>query len=335
MCPSPGHAQSPRPLSEEILAGWKETRLAEGATGVREARFRLVSTRNGVVDPEMSRDVTYVITANGRSRKLATNTSVICINEQYTFFLSRNEPSQPWLLDNVFMEKSGPQDAGLIQLLLTSDFHQVLYPATQVWPSVSHYDALVNGRLALTDAGPVPNGMRKTSFRLTYGHPAADSITYESLQAKLQNHKVAPAELAKMWENLQRKQQITGTMLLDPAHSWRPVQVELKSQEGVSVTKFHYGEAGGFPCRELTREDDSKTTHSSLKIVYTQVSDNADPAEFYLTYYDLPEPVGVTAPTPAKWRRLIVFVGAALAFGLLAVLFRHLARRPTRVRASP
>jgi hypothetical protein len=126
--------------------------------------------------------------------------------------------------------------------------------------------------------------------------------------------------------------------LFDPAGRWvcvgeRSIPRE-PSQDSTSYEwVYGYDTAGEWPVptrQEIWKVDErrpeARTRTSLYEIDEYQPLPGVDEAEFTLTAFGLPEPVGME-PEEKPGRRYVWFLAAAAAFGLLTVGFRYLARR--------
>ena len=130
---------------------------------------------------------------------------------------------------------------------------------------------------------------------------------------------------------------LTGTITVSAK---QPGLVLAYTQTGLSGVKYtmtrQVDEVGaGYRCRSLTCESFNAKkggVFQTRQIEFTDYGANPiDHAEFYLSHYGIPEPVGVVPPSKRTPRYLWLLV-AAESFAILAILFRWLARR---WRAAP
>lgn len=128
----------------------------------------------------------------------------------------------------------------------------------------------------------------------------------------------------------------SGYIDFDAIHSYRPTsyqyQLRTRFSTGFERGSFEYADGKDFlTLKQKTEESETNGEKFGLiksKSVYTYaITYNSDvpDEQFRLSYYGLPEPVGVEWPKrTSRWRWI---VGAALAALMLAVLFRYLHRR--------
>lgn len=128
-----------------------------------------------------------------------------------------------------------------------------------------------------------------------------------------------------------------GTLLLDPARNWLPVQatafIREKQVSGSHTTDYEYGPGPAFQPRRGVQKHEYTLTGEAEPMRYTRTWEGEfqiparlpDSREFTLSAFGLPEPVGVTweRPTP----RYVWFLTAAAGCGLLGFALRWLGRR--------
>ncbi len=135
----------------------------------------------------------------------------------------------------------------------------------------------------------------------------------------------------------------SGYIDFDAIHSYRPTsyqyQLRTRFSTGFERGSFEYADGKDFlTMKKKTEEAETNGEKFGLmksKSVYTyEITYNSDllVEQFRLSYYGLPEPVGVEWPKrTSRWRWI---VGAALAALILAVLFWHLHRRAVAAKLA-
>jgi hypothetical protein len=239
---------------------------------------------------------------------------VVLSNRQYSCSLRRRLGTNQWLLEHIVMES----DAKLPEM--DGKVSEAVRGMTS-----SHY---------VLDGEFLPEAIRSGVLHLTRIEPAylMDGRTFTRFE--YENKKARSGKQA--WSG----QVVAGWVVLDPEAGWciREQLYHRKYSDGLEEcrSKYDYSVASsGYPivrkihltCEGRTDKGEMYRIEAVTNLELTE-SDGPPESEFTLSAFGLPEPVGVVweKKTPVYVWLLV----AAGVLGMLALLFRWLARRRQR-----
>ncbi len=250
----------------------------------------------------------YVKVSNGCALLQAKST-LLCWNQDYTFTLKKSKvASDGWALGHAVI--APPSENELRQSILNNG-DEIFYfrPLTGFFCPKSCDQYLADGELQITGHHFQENKLVKADIRFTW--PT-----------------VIPGPNPKPM-----LEKFTGYLILDPQNHYVIMEALITTEEKgpryrqIRLTRTVEKMNDILITTSLTKESlDGRSFHNMRYLDYRMES--TDPMEFRLSYYGLPEPVGVV------WeRRTPVYVWLFVAAGVLLTLgifFRWLARRLRR-----
>jgi hypothetical protein len=284
---------------KEVLEGTKRSKRRSRPDG-----YRLIETIS-------------VESPTGSSPAASAGDRVSALTPQYDFYLRANRPGQ-WMIDRCVIAGTPESEAD----------RKSREPVLSAAPHDPHYRNGINTLLTTFLAN---DKVKIQSLTKSPANTACYRISYEGAGDTLTS-------------GPKNQMNVAGWIDLSPDLNWSVV-------ESNQVTKLSVGEANTnhrFTVRRVegvvlvTHHEQltvSKFEGKNLKtrLVYEfepRLSGDADPREFTLSHYGLPEPVGI-APPPKPWPRYVWFLIAAGGLAAIALLSRWVLALRRRSRPSP
>ena len=273
------------------------TRIENGVTSIdpiREAEWRSNGTYSLYIEKEIS----------DPKAKTILSSMVYCGNPNYLFKLTKSQEKAKYILDQIKLESQLGQDEMIGNPpVKVFKIQEVFFEGPVIISNFSLPSVMKDRKHNFKITGPVEKVGNETSF----------------VRVPFQFEWQVPKVPINFF--------IKGTFLADPNNYWLLHKIDCKiERKGASriptksTTEFIYKILDGVPVLEKTKEsnivygdngqvDQEIKTETEYKITPWN---QPDPAEFYLTAFGIPEPVGFKAPKGVLSWNWIVLCGFVL-----------------------